>query len=417
MKLLLSNTTIIDVNSPYNGKTLDLIINRGVIEDIGKGLSFEGSNRIDGCVVSPGFCDLNVHFNEPGGEHREDLGTGIMSASFSGFTDVCVLPNTEPVIDSKSDVTYVRNASALGVELHVLGAISESCRGENLTEILDLQNAGAIGFTDGLNPIWNTELLLKALQYVQKFDGLIINRPKDPHLSQYAQMHEGKVSTTLGMKGEPSISEEIAIKRDLDILRYAGGRLHFSQLSTAAGVELMRQGKKEGLEITCDVAIHQLIYTEENLIGYDSNFKVDPPFRSKKDQQALIKGLQTGVIDAIVSAHQPQDPENKELEFDLSSHGICSLPTFYSNLLKLGERLPIDLLIEKVTSGPRKILGIPQTVIDKGESVRLGVFDPEAEWTFDASTNPSKSINSPQWKTKQMGKCLALVSEGRLYKN
>ncbi|MEQ8473683.1 MAG: dihydroorotase [Marinoscillum sp.] len=418
MKLLLSNSKVIDVNSPYNGKIVDVFIEKGVISEIGKSIKAPaGTIELDGYTISPGFCDLNAHFNEPGGEHREDLRSGTKSAAFSGFTDVCVLPNTEPVIDSKSDVTYIKNTTANGVSIHVLGAVSEGCNGENLTEILDLENAGAIGFTDGLNPIWNTELLLKALQYVQKFKGLIINRPKDIHLSQFAQMHEGTVSTMLGMTGEPSISEEIAIKRDLDILRYAGGRLHFSQISAAASVELIKQAKKEGLDVTCDVAIHQLLYTEDNLMDYDSNYKVDPPFRSKKDQATLLKGLQNGTIDVIVSAHQPQDPENKELEFDLSTNGICSLPTFYSNLWKLSEKLPLDLLISKVTSSPRTILGLPNIMIDKGENARLAVFDSSMEWKFGQTTNPSKSINSPQWNTTLTAKCIAVVSGDKLHKN
>lgn len=417
MKLLFANTKILDSSSPHNSEILDVLIEDGIIKEIGKGFIDEGAEKMEGLVMSPGFCDLNAHFNEPGGEHREDLVSGQKAAAFSGFTEVCVLPNTEPVIESKSDVKYVRNASAQ-VALHALGAVSEGCNGENLTEILDLENAGAIAFTDGLRPIWNTELLLKALQYVQKFDGLIINRPKDVHLAQHAQMHEGLMSTTLGMNGEPSLSEEIAIKRDLDILRYAGGRLHFSQLSTAGGVKLIERAKKDGLSVTCDVAIHQLLYTDEDLLGYDSNLKVDPPLRSGKDQKALLKGLKSGVIDAIVSAHQPQDPENKELEFDLATAGICSLPTFYSNLLSLvSEVLPIELLLEKVTVAPRKILNLHPVRIVKGARASVGLFDPSVSWTFDQRTNPSKSINSPQWGAQLMGRCVGVVNGSVFYKN
>lgn len=417
MKILLKGSKILDKHSPFHLQQVDVLIENGEITDISKNISSKADHTFEGCTITPGLFDLNAHFTDPGSEHREDLYSGTRSASFSGFTDVCVIPNTDPVIESKSDVSFVKKASGNGVEFYPIGAISEGCKGENLTEILDLENAGAVAFSDGLHPIFNTELLLKALQYVQKFDGLIINHPKDVHLSQFAQMHEGKVSTILGMNGEPSISEEISIKRDLDILSYSGGRLHFSQISTAKGVELIKKAKKDGLSVTCDVAIHQLLYTDADLMDYDTNYKVDPPFRSEKDRKALLKGLETGVIDAIVSAHNPQDPESKDLEFDLSSPGICSLPTFMSNLLHLGSSLDLELLLEKVTTGPRSILKKEQVVIDQGSKARLAVINPELEWTFDHHSNPSKSINSPQFNTILKGKCVAVINGEELIIN
>ncbi|WP_421872304.1 dihydroorotase [Marinoscillum sp.] len=418
MKVLLKKSTILDPSSEYHGQTIDVYIENGIIEKIDSNIKKSADYTFENLSLSPGFFDLNAHFNEPGGEHKEDLKSGSKCALFSGFTDVCVLPNTEPVIESKSDVRYIQQGHAEeGINLWAIGAVSEGCKGENLSEILDLQNAGAVAFSDGLNPIWNTELLLKSLQYVQKFDGLVITRPKDVHLSQFAQMHEGKASTILGMNGEPSLSEEIAIKRDLEILRYAGGRLHFSLISTAEGISLINKAKKDGLLVTCDVAIHQLFYTEDDLTDYNSNFKVDPPFRSEKDRKALIRGVQTGVIDAIVSAHNPQDPESKDLEFDLATPGICSLPTFYSDLIKLSSQIDIGVLIDRVTKGPRRILQMNPVIIEEGAQAKLALFAPEEKWTFDMSTNPSKSVNSPQYGEEITGKCIGVINGDVIRKN
>ena len=417
MKVLLKNSKILDPGSTYHHKTIDILIENGIIVGLGKNIQGQSDEVLEGYTVTPGLFDLNAHFNEPGSEYKEDLQSGKRSACFSGFTDICVLPNTSPVIESKSDVKFIAKNSGEGVDLWAIGALSESCEGENLTEILDLENAGAVAFSDGINPVWNSELLLKALQYVQKFNGLVINRPKDIHLSQHSQMHEGKISTTLGMNGEPSLSETIAIKRDLDILRYAGGRLHFSMLSTAESVELVKKAKKEGLNVTCDVAIHQLLYTEKALQDYDSNYKVDPPLRSEKDRKALIKGIETGIIDAIVSAHNPQDPESKDLEFDLSTAGMCSLPTFLSSLVKLSEELPLDLLLEKASNGPRKVLGFEVIHITEGGPAKLAIIDTEETWDFNNASNPSKSINSPLFNSRLTGKCIGVINGNFLIKN
>ena len=417
MKTLLANAKIMDVNSKYHGETLDILVEEGVISAVGKGL--EGRKVIDlkGKVVTPAFFDLFAHFNEPGFEHKENLASGVKSALFGGFSDVCLIPNTHPVIDSKSDVGFIRAGSTAGVDLHVIAAVSEGCLGENLTEILDLQDAGAVAFSDGLNPIWNTELLLKALQYVQKFDGLIMNRPKDVHLSQFTHMHEGGVSTTLGLKGEPGISEEIAIKRDLDILKYAGGRLHVSHLSTARGVNLIKSAKKKGLQVTADVAVNQLLYTDDDLMDYDSNLKTDPPFRGERDRKALIKGLKEGVIDAIISSHQPQDPESKELEFDLASPGIMSLPTLYSDLLTLQGELPLEIAVQKLTSGPRAVLGLPEVKVEAGSIAKLAVFDPSHIWEFTGKQNPSRSNNTPKYGKQLTGKCFGVYNQGHFFQN
>jgi len=414
MKVLLSNATIFDPASKFHQKKSDILIEDGAIAAIGKGLSAKKTIDCTKKIIFPGFVDLFAHFNDPGFEHKEDLASGSRTAIAGGFTDVLLVPNNQPVTETKSDVEYLRTRSRFGVDLWPMAAVSEGALGENLTEILDLHTAGAKAFSDGTNGIWNTELLLKALQYVQKFDGLIINRPKDRHLSQHTHMHEGVASTLMGVKGEPSISEELAIQRDLDILRYAGGKLHFSQISTEKAVKLIKNARKEGLNVTCDVGIHHLVFTDEHIVDFDANFKSDPPFRSEKDRKALIKGLVDGTIDAIVSAHQPQDAENKELEFDLAAFGLIGIQTFYPLLISLEAELPVDIMISAITENPRKILGLAPVKIEEGFPAKLTIGDPKQSWIYNRENNQSKSENSPLLNQEQTGRIVGIVN-GEFY--
>ena len=414
MKLLLSNATILDPSSKYYQKKSDILVENGVISKVGKGLKAKNTIDCSGKLVFPGFVDMFAHFNDPGFEFKEDLASGSGVAISGGFTDVLLVPNNQPVTETKSDIEYLRTHSRYGVDLWPMAAVSVGTEGENLTEILDLHTAGARAFSDGIHGIWNTELLLKALQYVQKFDGLIINRPRDRHLSLHTHMHEGVVSTLMGVKGEPSISEELAVQRDLDILRYTGGRLHFSQISTQNTVRLIRKAKKEGLNVTCDVSIHHLIFTDEDIVEFDSNYKSDPPFRSEKDRRTLIKGLIEGTIDGIVSSHQPQDPENKELEFDLAAFGLIGMQTLYPSLVRLSEDIPFEILTTAITSNPRKILGLDPVTIDEGYPAKLTIADPKESWIFDQRSNRSKSVNSPFMNKEQVGRIEGIVN-GEFY--
>ncbi|MFT6868348.1 MAG: dihydroorotase [Cyclobacteriaceae bacterium] len=409
MKLRLANATIFDSTSKFHLQKTNLLIEDGIITKIG---DFSEGKSIDlkGKYLSPGWVDMSANFSEPGLEHKEDTISGSNCAVKGGFTDVCLVPNTYPPIESKGDVQFVL-AQSKAVSLWPLAALSEGLKGENLTEILDLHKHGAVGFTDGLNPIWNSELLLKALQYMHKFDGLVIDRPKDLALSKYMQMHEGVMSTSLGLNGEPSLSEELMILRDIEILRYAGGRIHFSNISTKKSVDLIKRAKKIGLRVTCDVAINNLIFTDDDLETFDTNYKVDPPFRTERDRKALIRGLNEGVIDAIASAHQPQDQECKDLEFDLADFGTISLQTVFSSLVSIKEELPLEVSFQKLTTGPRGILGFDKISIAEGGVAKLAIFDLEAEWTFDNKTNQSKSINSPYFGKKLKGKAIGIINK------
>ncbi|WP_258105782.1 dihydroorotase family protein [Marinoscillum sp. MHG1-6] len=408
MKIGLANATVFDPSSKFHLQTVDILIEDGIIKKIGKGL--KGADiDLSGKWVSLGFAELSANFCEPGNEHKEDISSGIEVAVSGGFTDVCVAPDTQPALETKGGIQFVRGKSGK-VSLWPIAAVSEELKGENLTEILDLNHNGAVAFSDGVNPIWNTELLLKALQYVQKFEGLIINRPKDVGLSRHAHMHEGAVSTSLGLNGEPSVSEELTIQRDIEILKYAGGRIHFSQISTEKSVDLIKKAKAEGLKVTCDVSINHLLFSDKDLETFDTNYKVDPPLRTSKDRKALIKGLKSGVIDAISTAHQPQDQECKDLEFDLADFGAIGLQTAFAALNSIKDELPLEVSIEKITRGPRTVVGLDQPEIAEGAMAKLAVFDPEEKWTFDKSNNKSKSFNSPFVGKELTGKSLGTIN-------
>lgn len=415
MSLLLQNCVVLDSQSPYNNKRTNILLDKGVIHAIGGNLKGEKSIDLKGSVVSPGWVDMFANFCDPGFEHKESIESGAKVAVAGGFVSIALLPNTNPVVDTKSDIEYILSKSNNPIELLPYAALSEGVAGENMTEMLDLNEAGAKAFTDGYQAINNTELLLKSLQYLQKVNGLVISRAKDSHLSRNAQMHEGKASTLLGMRGEPALSEKIQISTQLEILRYAGGRLHFSLVSSAEGMRLIRNAKKEGLNVTCDVGINHLYFTDEDVQGFDTRYKIEPPFRTETDRKALIKAVNDGTVDAIVSGHEPQDREGKYLEFDLAEPGLISLQTTYSVLVSLGGELDLSKAFDALTHGPRRILGMEAVSIQEGSKALLSVFDPSAKWTLDAASNKSKSRNTPFWGKELQGRSLGIIRGNKMH--
>lgn len=409
MSILLRNAFVIDLNSTRNAKTEDVFIEDGIISLKPK----SKPNReldLNGKWLTPGWFDLNANFNDPGNEHKEDLLSGSTLASNSGFTDVNVSPNTLPPIESKSDVDYLMQRSLSKVDLHVTAALSEKMLGENLNEILDLHSAGARSFSDGDDSIWNSELLIKALEYTSKIDVPVFQNARDKHLTVNTHMHEAAMSTYLGLRGEPSLSEELMIMRDIEILKYSGGRIHFTKISTAKSVSLIREAKRNKLKVTCDVCIHQLLFTDECVRDFDTSYKVRPPYRSEKDRKALVKGVNDGIIDAISSNHRPHDQESKQLEFDLADFGNTSLQTFFPSLLKLSSEIPFDVLIDRITNGPRAVLGFSNIYIEEGQPAKLTILDPNAKWKLDRSTNLSKSMNSPFWNQELLGEVFGTIN-------
>ena len=409
----LRNVVVQDTHSIFHGREVDIMIEKGIIKSIAESKIKTARPK----MIAPGLMDLSSHFNDPGTEYKEDLITGLKTACEGGFTDVCILPNTLPAMDNRSTVEYVLNkASQQVTSVHPLGALSKKLEGDSLAEILDLKESGAVAFTDGTVPIMNAELLLTALQYVQKFNGIVLSRPRDLSLSSEGQMHEGSVSTSLGLVGMSRLSEIVMIQRDLSILSYTGGRLHIHGISTFESVALIAKAKKSGLAVTCDVILHQLCYTDDSLSSFDSCYKVDPPLRTNKDIKALKKGLKNGTIDAVTIDHLPQDTEAKNLEFDRAEFGMIGLQTAFSSLLGLiSTELPLDMLLEKLSNGPRHVLNLPAVRIEEGEFAKLTLLDTGLKWEYNQESNISKSINSPLLGHILTGKSVGIINGEKSY--
>lgn len=365
-----------------------------------------------GLLASEGWIDLRCFAGEPGLEQRETLDSLGESLKQSGFTEAVLLPNTMPVIQSKNEVEFIRSKVRDFLStIHLQGAITRDTRGEDFTEILDMHHHGVRVFGDGIVPLSNSDRMMKAIQYLQKFDGILFDHSYDPLLAIFGQMHEGLTSTRVGLKGIPSMAEEVAIKKNIDILAYTGGSIHFQTLSTAGAVDAIRQAKQKGLGVTSDVSLYQLLFLDENLIDFDTNLKVMPPFRGLDDREALIEGLKDGTIDAIVSNHQPLEVDAKHMEFDLAAFGMAGLSTFLPGLVLLEKELGWPLLIDKVTKGPARVLRQ-----NRQELTSLTIFDPEEEWLYDRHTSPSLSHNSPWFNSSLRGRVKYVVNNGKFEK-
>ena len=416
MKILIQSPKIISPGSAHHLKKRNVLIANGNIADIGdKNFSADKVIDAEGMLLSIGWFDLGCFVGDPGFEQKEDLSSLAKAAAAGGFTEVAVLPNTQPSIQTKNEIANVTQGNDTRlVKIHALAHVTKGGKGEELTEMIDLHEAGAIAFTDGLKPIWHTDLFLKALQYLQKFDGVLVDHPEDIWLNLFGQMHEGEISTSLGLKGMPRIAEEVAARKNLELLGYAGGRLHFSKLSTAKTIEMVRAAKKKGLAISCDVAAYQPLMDDGLLVDFDTNYKLNPPLREKSDNEAIIKGLADGTIDLLVSGHLPQDDESKQVEFDHADFGLINLQTFASQLTSLAKSVDVVELIHKVTVAPRQVLKLDVPTIEEESRANLTLFDPNAEWTFDAANNLSKSKNSP-WLGKALkGKAVAVFNNGKM---
>jgi dihydroorotase len=404
---LIQSATILHPDSPFNGQTLDVLISDGKISEIGKNINASANDLtiIDakGQYLSPGFFDINANFGEPGLETKEDMTTGCAAAAAGGYTAVALMPNTQPPIHSKTEVSYLLSRSTNNlVDIFPIGCISHNREGKELAEMYDMKDSGAIAFSDGNKPVSNAGLMSRALLYTKSFNGLIFSYAEDQDIAGKAKMNEGVMSTFLGMKGNPSLAEELMVSRDLYLAEYNDARIHFSTISTERTVDLIRKAKKVGVKVTCDVAAHQLVLTEDNLEGFDSHYKVKPPLRTKADQKALIDGLIDGTIDAIVSQHTPHEIEFKDVEFEIASYGIIALQTVLPSALKAG--LSLEQVVEKLAISPRKLIGIEIPVFDLGISANFILFNPLEKWIFNEESNKSKSFNSPFMGHELIGK-------------
>ncbi len=412
MTLLLKNAKIIDSNSKHDGKSMDILIQNGIIEKIAKKIQAPPQTKIvkeKGLHISVGWMDIGTQVCDPGLEHREDLESVTQAAMAGGYTVLACFPNTSPTLHNKSQIQYIiKNTKGGMVDVFPIGAITKNCEGKDITEMYDMQSAGAVAFSDGAYPILDNGMMMRALQYVKPFDGVIINSPQDKMTSHSGMMHEGVMSTSLGMKGIPALSEELMLVRDIYLSEYTDSRLHVHNVSTAKGVRLIKEAKKKKLKVTASVAALNLIYTDDALQEFDSNLKVLPPLREEKDRKALIKGLQDGTIDCITTGHTPWHIEAKDLEFPYAEFGAIGLESTFGVLRK---NLPLELsdIIEKISTAPRRVLGMNIPSITKGEPANLTLFQPDKKWIFNLSDIQSKSKNTPLLGEELQGKVLAVL--------
>lgn len=397
MNLLVKGITVADPNSEFNQKKCDVRIENGKITAIEKQLSPLKNETVfeaKGAILSPGFFDLNCMIGDPGLETKEDLQSGTAAAKAGGFTGIAVLPTTKPVVQSKGEVEYILNRAKNNlVDVFPIGAISHDLEGKELAELFDMKNAGAVAFSDGSKALSDDGFMSRALQYALGFDGLLMVYPENKSIAGKAQVNESKNNVLLGMKGIPALAEEMQIARDIYLATYHDAPIHVSQISTAGSVALIKRAKKDGVKITCDVAAHQLVFTEELLNDFDSNYKVKPPLRGKSDVKALLAGLKDGTIDAITSQHRPHEIEFKDVEFEIASYGIIALQTVLPLLVQAG--LDENLIVEKLAINPRKLLKLEVPVIAPGADANFVVYQPQQEWEYNLNNNRSKSANSP----------------------
>lgn len=395
MKYLIKKAKVIDLNSKHHGKHVDIAIVNGVIEEIKSSINIQGNYKIIQAAdlhVSPSWVDIGTQIGEPGLEHRETIASIAKAAKAGGYGTIAPFPNTSPSIQTKSSVKYIIDkASENKLNLLPIASLSENNEGREITEMYDLHTSGAVAFSDGLKSIAHAGLLSKAMEYVKPFDGLIIHYPNEKTLSPEAQMHEGSVSTLLGMRGNPYIAELITIKRDLDLLNYADSKLCIYGISAADSVKLIRDAKKGRENLYTTVCYLNLIKTDHDLSDFDTNYKVVPPLRKKTDITELIKGLKDDTIDAIVSNHYPIEDEGKNLEFPYAKFGASGIETCFAALNTYAHALDLETLVYKLSIGPRYILNRPQSSIAVGNQADMTIFDPSEKWTFDKSRSISKN--------------------------
>ena len=415
MSTLIKSATIIDATSPHHNKQKDILITNGVIEKIATSISKKDEYtvvQLNNLIVSNGWFDTSVSLGEPGFEERETIKNGLTVAAKSGFTAVAVNANTNPVIDNKSAVEFLINKSnGFATNLYPIAALTQESKGLEMAELFDMKQSGAIAFGDYNKPISNDNLLKIALLYAQNFDGLVLSFPKNNSIAGEGIVNESVNSTKLGLKGAPSLAEELQIARDLFLLEYTGGKLHIPTISTEKSVKLIKEAKKKGLNVTCSVAIHNLVLTDNELHEFDAAVKVNPPLRTQNDVKALLKGLKDETIDVITSDHNPIDIEHKKVEFSEAKNGTIGLESAFGALNTV---LDIETIIKCLTQNPKKIFGLPSSSIKKGETANLSFFTLEGNTTFSKEDILSTSKNSAFLGKELKGKVYGIFANNQL---
>lgn len=415
MEILIKQATIYCSSSPFNGKTKDILIKDGVIVKIADNITANATEifQQDGLCVSLGWVDIFADFADPGFEHRETIQTGIQSAAAGGFTDVFLIPNCNPVIDNKSQVEYIlQKSNRTIVTLHPIGAVTKNNSGKELSEMYDMKHSGAVAFSDGTQPIQNAGLLLKALQYVKSFGGTIIQQPEDSSIAATGLMNEGTISTQMGLPGKPIMAEEIMVARDLKLARYSNSKIHFSGITSPKSLEYINRSKESGIQVTCSITPYQAFFCDDDLQGYDTNLKLNPPLRSRMEMLKIKEALLNGTVDCIASHHSPQHPDNKVCEFEYAKSGMVGLETMFASMVSVG--LPASAFVQMQTHTTRNIFGIPVPQLKEGENATLTLFNPDVEYIFDTSTTQSKSKNSAFNETKLKGKVIGIINKSQI---
>lgn len=417
--IILRNVKIIDSFSKYNNQKKDVLIVNGIIEKIDKKITikdpfFEVKSK--NLHISPGWLDLHARMGEPGLEHRETIQTGLNAASKGGFTATVLMPSTNPPIETKADINFLfKKASNHIVDIIPTGCITKNCNQEEITEMYDMYLNGAKAFTDDKKTIQNSMLMNTALEYVKNFDGLIMSTCLDTDINKLGQINEGIVSTKMGLAPSPALAEELMVLRDLNLLKYSNSKLHISTISTNKSVKHIQKAKKEKLNISTDVAAHQLILTDELLKGFNTHLKVMPPIRDENNRKGLIDGILNGTIDAVSSDHTPIDIDNKRCEFEKAKFGMIGLETVFpiiNTLLK--DKLDLSKIIELISTNPRKIIGTKIPTIQEQEEANMTLFNPTEKWTYTKNEICSISKNTPFINSEFYGKSLGIINNGKI---
>lgn len=421
MNILIKAAKIVDPNSKHHLKTMDVLVENGLIKKIAKSLSEKADKVIEekGLHISLGWIDLLANFQEPGYEQMEDFQSGIKAASAGGFTKVILSPATNPVRDSKSEFDYLKSASKNAVvEIYGYAAISANLEGKELSEINETKEAGAIAIFDDRKSIENPNLLKNALLYAKGVDQLVVNFPYTKSLAVLGVMNEGINSTSLGLKGMPAMAETIMVERDLAINEYANGRLHFSTLSVADSIKMVSAAKSKGKKVSCDLASYQILLDDSELAEFDSRFKTLPPLREKANNKELIKLIKQKKVDALCSHHSPQDKEAKKRELDFAAFGVINLQTaFAAANTALEKEIPVEEIIHLFTHGPSKVSGLELGSINEGEHANLSLFNPTKKFIFSKDMVLSKSKNSPFFKRELKGTVVGIINGKKSFFN